>query len=518
MNCHASCAASRRGCTSPRLAALTVCVLMSAAWLAWCPTSRRSPARIARRSPRPSRSRRPTCSTRTTRGAARDARVRARAQPRHPLDRVRSGDGRCWSTSASTRCTGRRARTRSRPTPSARAGVPGRAAWGNVRARLRAAAARRLARRARRPEPAPRGVRVRVLHAPVLGYLRRMLRELDPARAVPQRVRTAYDTLTEACWSSIATASSCSPTARPPRCWASRRRRWSAARRPVLHGSCPAAAPRRAPSSRGRSRARRARRGATSTSRWPARAAGLLAARQLLAHPRRAWPPAGAGRQLPGRHRARAARRGAARRQGAGRCGNEAKSRFLANMSHEIRTPMNAILGFSEVLRRAAGRRGQRAPAPGHHPFQRAPLAEPDQRILDCPRSRPASSRPSACPPRRMRSRARSCARSRGARREGPRARARDPGPRPRRSPPTRRGCARCHQPGRQRHQVQSLWRFAAFSTMDNPAVYFFQVSFVSGAAWPRVRSATGPELPLVPGSPTRPRERILRATLSVKA
>ena len=31
---------------------------------------------------------------------------------------------------------------------------------------------------------------------------------------------------------------------------------------------------------------------------------------------------------------------------------NEAKSRFLANMSHEIRTPMNAILGFTEVLRR----------------------------------------------------------------------------------------------------------------------------------------------------------------------
>ncbi len=32
---------------------------------------------------------------------------------------------------------------------------------------------------------------------------------------------------------------------------------------------------------------------------------------------------------------------------------NEAKSQFLANMSHEIRTPMNAILGFTEVLRRS---------------------------------------------------------------------------------------------------------------------------------------------------------------------
>ena len=31
---------------------------------------------------------------------------------------------------------------------------------------------------------------------------------------------------------------------------------------------------------------------------------------------------------------------------------NQAKSAFLANMSHEIRTPMNAILGFTEILKR----------------------------------------------------------------------------------------------------------------------------------------------------------------------
>lgn len=34
---------------------------------------------------------------------------------------------------------------------------------------------------------------------------------------------------------------------------------------------------------------------------------------------------------------------------------NKAKSEFLANMSHEIRTPMNAILGFTELLRRDRG-------------------------------------------------------------------------------------------------------------------------------------------------------------------
>jgi PAS domain S-box-containing protein len=38
---------------------------------------------------------------------------------------------------------------------------------------------------------------------------------------------------------------------------------------------------------------------------------------------------------------------------------NQAKSVFLANMSHEIRTPMNAILGFTELLKRGFGRNPQ---------------------------------------------------------------------------------------------------------------------------------------------------------------
>ncbi|MBF0551963.1 MAG: response regulator [Deltaproteobacteria bacterium] len=34
---------------------------------------------------------------------------------------------------------------------------------------------------------------------------------------------------------------------------------------------------------------------------------------------------------------------------------NRAKSAFLANMSHELRTPLNAVLGFSQLMRSAAG-------------------------------------------------------------------------------------------------------------------------------------------------------------------
>ena len=66
------------------------------------------------------------------------------------------------------------------------------------------------------------------------------------------------------------------------------------------------------------------------------------------------------------------------------------KSDFLANMSHELRTPLNAIIGFSQVLRAAAVRPGQREAGgvPRRHPLVRQPPALADQR-----RARPVQGR-----------------------------------------------------------------------------------------------------------------------------
>ena len=59
---------------------------------------------------------------------------------------------------------------------------------------------------------------------------------------------------------------------------------------------------------------------------------------------------------------------------------SRAKSAFLAHMSHEIRTPMNAILGYAQLLKRDQ-RSGRRSETEGrHHPFQRQPSADVDQR------------------------------------------------------------------------------------------------------------------------------------------
>ena len=74
---------------------------------------------------------------------------------------------------------------------------------------------------------------------------------------------------------------------------------------------------------------------------------------------------------------------------------NRAKSEFLANMSHEIRTPMNAILGFTDVLRRAGCAKGRRLPGTWKSSTPAAgTFSISSTTSLICPRWNPAGSRP----------------------------------------------------------------------------------------------------------------------------
>ena len=192
-------------------------------------------------------------------------------------------------------------------------------------------------------------------------YLRRMLRELDPSRAVPPRVRAAYDTLTEGML--------------------------------VLDGRGRIVLANKSTSRMLGVEERRLIGRSPSEFAWGDAAGGAIAREALP------WEAALATKQLQRdmhlsvtsqdeiRYALRAncspilddggeaqalvvsfqdvtelERRGAALQTAKEEAdaANQAKSQFLANMSHEIRTPMNAILGFTEVLRRG----GLRA-APG---------------------------------------------------------------------------------------------------------------------------------------------------------
>jgi signal transduction histidine kinase/CheY-like chemotaxis protein/HPt (histidine-containing phosphotransfer) domain-containing protein len=185
-------------------------------------------------------------------------------------------------------------------------------------------------------------------------YLGRMLRQLDPSRAVPDRVRGALDTLAEGLLLIdaqgdivLANAAFCELLGQPAAAFASQ----PASGLAWTHADGSAFDPARLP--------------------W---AVALSSGQTLKLQPvsivgadgeRRAFlancapvgadagsPPAGVLVSLDDitelQHKEAQLREATARAEAA----NSAKTDFLANMSHEIRTPMNAILGFTEMLRR----------------------------------------------------------------------------------------------------------------------------------------------------------------------
>ncbi len=184
-------------------------------------------------------------------------------------------------------------------------------------------------------------------------YLQRMLRELDPSRAVPSRVRTAYDTLTEGLLvldkdgrivlankssSSLLGIDETRLVGRSPSEFG-----WRGAAGEALD---PAALPWR--------QAMAARSPTHDVALTVARADGARFALRANCSPLLDDRGGLQALVISFQDVTELERRGDALRSAKEQAdaANEAKSQFLANMSHEIRTPMNAIIGFTDVLRR----------------------------------------------------------------------------------------------------------------------------------------------------------------------
>ena len=192
-------------------------------------------------------------------------------------------------------------------------------------------------------------------------YLHRMLRELDPSRAVPARVRTAYDTLTEGLLvldrdgrivlankssSSLLGVEEAQLVGRSPSDFG-----W--------HGPGGEALDRAALPWR---RAMTERNAAHDVALTVTRGDGVRFALRANCSPLLDDRGGLQALVISFQDVTELERRGAALQTAKDEAdsANEAKSQFLANMSHEIRTPMTAILGYADLI---IGEDGNPAPA-----------------------------------------------------------------------------------------------------------------------------------------------------------
>ena len=184
-------------------------------------------------------------------------------------------------------------------------------------------------------------------------YLKRMLRALDPSRAVPQRVRAAYDTLTEGLI--VVDRSGAIVLAnRSTSVMLDIEESRLIGRSPSEFGWTQADGSPIEPEALPWQRAMASRRQQRDVHLTVTNRAGARFALRANCSPILDDRGGVQALVISCQDVTELEQRGEALREAkeSADAANEAKSHFLANMSHEIRTPMNAILGFTEVLRR----------------------------------------------------------------------------------------------------------------------------------------------------------------------